>query len=168
MEFRILGPLEVVREGTLLDLGAARVRLLLALLLVRGGEVISADRLVEEFWDADPPETGRHHAELRLPPPAALGADAWRLESRPPGYQLKVSADELDARRFQELAEQGRDALAGGRPEVAAAYGDASYRRLVALKDRHDPDNLFRLNHNIPPSTIGTGAGTPKPAGARG
>jgi len=98
----------------------------------------------------------------------ALGADAWRLETRPPGYQLKVSADELDARRFQELAKQGRDALASGRPEVAAAYGDASYRRLVALKYRHDPDNLFRLNHNIPPSTIGTGAGTPKPAGARG
>jgi FAD/FMN-containing dehydrogenase len=51
---------------------------------------------------------------------------------------------------------------------VPAAYGDASYRRLVALKDRHDPDNVFRFNHNIRPSTIGTGAGTPKPAGARG
>jgi FAD/FMN-containing dehydrogenase/DNA-binding HxlR family transcriptional regulator len=45
---------------------------------------------------------------------------------------------------------------------VPAAYGDAAWSRLVALKDRHDPDNLFRLNHNIPPSTVGQGmAGTP-------
>jgi hypothetical protein len=36
-----------------------------------------------------------------------------------------------------------------------------------SMKDRHDPDNLFRLNHNIWPSTIGTGAGIPKPAGTR-
>ena len=33
------------------------------------------------------------------------------------------------------------------------AYGDAKYQRLVALKDRYDPDNLFRLNHNVAPST---------------
>jgi hypothetical protein len=51
---------------------------------------------------------------------------------------------------------------------VPAAYGDATYRRLVALKDRLDPDNLFRLNHNVPPSTIGTGAGVPRAAGTPG
>jgi predicted ATPase/DNA-binding SARP family transcriptional activator len=135
----------VVREGTLLDLGAARVRLLLALLLVRAGEVISADRLVEELWDADPPETGRHTMQscvYRLR--QALGADAWRLETRPPGYQLKVSADELDARRFQELAEQGRDALAGGRPEVAAGLlGEALHLwRGSALADLLDSSAL--------------------------
>jgi DNA-binding SARP family transcriptional activator len=121
MEFRILGPVEVVRDGTLLDLGAPRVRLLLALLLVRGGEVVSADRLVEDLWDGDPPETGRHTMQgciYRIR--QALGPDAWRLETRPPGYQLKASADELDARRFQELAQQGRDVLAVGPPAVAA------------------------------------------------
>ena len=48
---------------------------------------------------------------------------------------------------------------------VPAAYGEDTYRRLVALKDRHDPDNLFRLNHNIRPSTIGKAARVPKPAG---
>jgi DNA-binding SARP family transcriptional activator len=121
MEFRILGPLEVVSEQTLLDLGAPRVRLLLALLLVRGGEVVSTDRLIEDLWDGDPPATGRHTMQgcvYRLR--QALGVDAWRLATRPPGYQLKASADELDARRFQELAQQGRDALAGGRSAVAA------------------------------------------------
>jgi NAD-dependent deacetylase len=53
MEFRILGPLEVVSEQTLLDLGAPRVRLLLALLLVRGGEVVSTDRLIEVHGSID-------------------------------------------------------------------------------------------------------------------
>jgi FAD/FMN-containing dehydrogenase len=40
---------------------------------------------------------------------------------------------------------------------VRDAYGDAKYERLVALKDRYDPTNLFRLNQNIEPS---------RPAGA--
>ena len=35
---------------------------------------------------------------------------------------------------------------------VREAFGVAKYARLVALKDRYDPDNLFRLNHNIVPS----------------
>ena len=41
---------------------------------------------------------------------------------------------------------------------VKAAYGTQAYRRLVALKDRYDPDNLFRLNHNIPPTPPRPGA----------
>jgi predicted ATPase/DNA-binding SARP family transcriptional activator len=145
MEFRILGPIEVVREETRLDLATPRVRLLLALLLAHGGEVVSSDRLIEEFWDADPPQTGRHTLQscvhrLRR----ALGADAWRLATRPPGYQLKVSVDELDARRFQQLADQGRDALAGGRPEEAAGLLQAALRlwRGPALADLLDASAL--------------------------
>jgi len=34
-----------------------------------------------------------------------------------------------------------------------AAYSEENYRRLVALKDKYDPANVFRFNHNIPPST---------------
>jgi len=39
---------------------------------------------------------------------------------------------------------------------VRDAYGDAKYARLVALKDRHDPANLFRLNQNIQPGRAAT------------
>jgi Transcriptional regulatory protein, C terminal/Bacterial transcriptional activator domain/Polyketide cyclase / dehydrase and lipid transport len=121
VEFRVLGALEVVAGGKSLDLGPPRQRMLLGLLLLRAGEVVSYDRLVEQLWDDDPPGTARHTLQgyvhrLRR----ALGPDAWRLQTRPPGYRLKVSAGELDAEQFDELAGQGRRALVRGDPRAAA------------------------------------------------
>jgi predicted ATPase/DNA-binding SARP family transcriptional activator len=121
VEFRILGSLEMVAGGQSLDLGTPRQRTLLGLLLLRADEVVSCDRLVEDLWDGDPPSTARHTLQgyahrLRR----ALGPDAWRLVTRPPGYQLKVSAGELDSQRFQDLAGQGRRALVRGEPRAAA------------------------------------------------
>jgi predicted ATPase/DNA-binding SARP family transcriptional activator len=121
VEFRVLGPLEVVAAGQPLDLGTPRQRTLLGLLLVHAGEVVSYDRVVEELWDGDPPATARHtlqgyvHRLRRV-----LAADAWRLITRPPGYQLKVSTGELDAQRFQDLATAGRRALVRDDPQAAA------------------------------------------------
>ncbi|MDQ4046927.1 MAG: BBE domain-containing protein, partial [Actinomycetota bacterium] len=46
-----------------------------------------------------------------------------------------------------ELGHQGSNA-------ARQAYGREKYRRLVALKDRYDPRNLFRHNHNIPPTPV--------------
>ena len=121
MEFRVLGPLEVVAAGQPLDLGTPRQRTLLGLLLVHAGEVVSYDRVVEDLWDGDPPATARHTLQsyvhrLRR----TLGADAWRLTTRPPGYRLKVSTGELDAQRFQDLATAGRRALVRDDPQAAA------------------------------------------------
>jgi hypothetical protein len=39
-----------------------------------------------------------------------------------------------------------------GNQRVRAAYGAANYERLVGLKNKYDPQNMFRLNQNIPPS----------------
>ena len=91
MEFRVLGPLEVVATGQPLDLGTPRQRTLLGLLLVHAGEVVSYDRVVEDLWGSDPPATARHTLQgyvhrLRR----TLGADAWRLTS---GHHLKRSQD---------------------------------------------------------------------------
>jgi DNA-binding SARP family transcriptional activator len=118
VEFRILGPLEVLRDGTLLELGGPRQRALLALLLTRAGTVVSRDRLVDELWDEPPAsvvnvvQTYVSHLRKVLPPE--------RLATRAPGYVLGVEPGELDLHRFELLAEEGRRALAEGDPESAS------------------------------------------------
>jgi YVTN family beta-propeller protein len=115
MEFRILGPLEVERDGRLLALGSGRQRALVAALLLHRNEVVSVDRLVDELWDGDPPPTAakivRNNVSLLR---KELGD---RLVTRPPGYLLRVEPGELDADRLGS-------AVAGGRPdELTAALG---------------------------------------------
>jgi YVTN family beta-propeller protein len=112
MEFRILGPLEVERDGRLLSLGSGRQRALVAALLLHRNEVVSVDRLVDELWDGDPPSTAakivRNNVSLLR---KELGD---RLVTRPPGYLLSVEPGELDADRLGS-------AVADGRPEELAA-----------------------------------------------
>src|SRR3954454_8810864 len=102
MEFRILGPLEVVDDGRELALGGAKQRALLALLLLHANSVVSRDRLIDELWDADPPETARtalqvHVSQLRK----ALGRE--RIVTQAPGYMVRVEPGELDLGRFERL-----------------------------------------------------------------
>ncbi len=60
MEFRLLGPLEVVGDGGLaVSIGTGRQRALLALLLLRPNELVASDRLVEELWGESPPATAQ-------------------------------------------------------------------------------------------------------------
>ena len=55
VEFRILGPLEVVVDGHVVPIGAAKHRTLLACLLLRANRVVSVDELVDRVWDGDTP-----------------------------------------------------------------------------------------------------------------
>src|SRR2546422_1001730 len=57
LEFRILGPLEVVRDGQLAPLAGKKQRALLAALIVRANEVVSTDRLIDDVWGENPPRT---------------------------------------------------------------------------------------------------------------
>ena len=59
MEFRILGPLEVVADRQPLRLGRRKQRAVLAILLVHANRVVSLDRLVEEVWGEEPPPQAR-------------------------------------------------------------------------------------------------------------
>ncbi len=112
MEFRILGSLEVLENGQAVELGGAKQRALLAILLLRANEVVSTDRLIDALWDENAPETGRkalqvYVSQLRK----AIGSD--RLRTKAPGYMLLVDDTELDLHRFERLVEANRhrDAL---------------------------------------------------------
>ena len=57
MEFHVLGPLEIVRQGRTLELGAGKQRTLLAVLLLHANEVVSTDRLIDALWGEQAPAT---------------------------------------------------------------------------------------------------------------
>jgi DNA-binding SARP family transcriptional activator/pimeloyl-ACP methyl ester carboxylesterase len=123
VEFRILGPLEVTARGRPLEVGGARARAVLAMLLVHANQVVSADWLVEELWAGHPADKATASLQVRLSElrrvlrPAGEGG---RLATRPPGYLLQVKPGETDAMRFEQLAREGEAALAAGETVTAA------------------------------------------------
>jgi DNA-binding SARP family transcriptional activator len=134
IDFRILGPLEVWDGDRPLPLGGAKQRALLALLLLRANEVLSRDRLIDELWGEQPPETATtalqvHVSQLRKALAAAGGDPRRRLATRPGGYVLTLAPDELDATRFEGLLAEARECLARG----DAAEAAASLREALAL-----------------------------------
>jgi YVTN family beta-propeller protein len=118
LEFRILGPFEVMDDGRSLNIGGPRQRALLAILVLRRGEVVSSDRLVDLLWGERAPATAAktlqgYISHLRK----ALGSDV--LLTRGGGYELRPGGGEVDADRFGGLFAEGRAALADGDAEVA-------------------------------------------------
>jgi len=161
MEFRILGPLEVLADGTSLPLGGPRQRALLSLLLLRANEAVSSERLLDELWGDELPASGstavqNQVARLRK----VIGAD--RIETRSDGYAVHVEPGELDLDRFRELVTAAesedaarrsellaeavglwRGAALQGLPEapfVAPESARLEGLRLAALEDRIDAD----------------------------
>jgi DNA-binding SARP family transcriptional activator len=57
LDFRLLGPLEVFDGERAVVIGSGKRRSLLALLLLHGNEVVSADRLIDGLWGESPPPT---------------------------------------------------------------------------------------------------------------
>lgn len=106
MEFRILGPLEVLEGNRQVRVSGTRERALLAVLLIHAGEVMSADRLIDELWGSGLPANPSNALQVvvsRVRKPLEA-----RLVTRKPGYLLDVAPEELDARRFERLVAQAR------------------------------------------------------------
>ena len=122
MRFRILGPLEVWTGQAWHSISAPKWRSLLAALLLNPGQAVSAERLIAELWGEDPPDSAPNLLSvyvLRLR--RRLGdAEGRVLATRAPGYQLQIGPDDLDARSFEELVSQGRQALGARDPRRAA------------------------------------------------
>ena len=126
MEFRILGPVQVIDDaGRQVVVGGEKQRALLALLLLHANELVSSGRLIEELWgERAPASAGKtlqvHVSRLRRVLTAG-GMDGAALATGPGGYVLQLPRDELDATVFEGLLEQGRALSARGDPSGAAA-----------------------------------------------
>jgi YVTN family beta-propeller protein len=165
MEFRILGPLQVLADDRQIALGGAQQREVLAILLVHRGEVVSVDRIADELWGERPPGRATKTVQVYVSR-LRKALDNGVLVTRDGGYALELGGDSVDADRFSRLADEGRKALDDGDPRAAretlnAALGlwrgpplaDLSYEsfsqneaarleelRLVALEDRAEAD----------------------------
>ena len=116
VEFRILGPLEVIERGRPLTLGGSRQRALLALLLTRANEVVSTDRLIDELWGAQPPRAVANALQYHVSQLRKALAPHAPIITREPGYLIRVEQDELDLLSFERLVEEAQRSP----PEIAA------------------------------------------------
>jgi DNA-binding SARP family transcriptional activator/Tfp pilus assembly protein PilF len=121
MRFRILGPLEVLSPDGWTAISAAKWRSLLAALLLRRGQIIPTETLIDELWGDNPPGTANNLVSIyvhRLK--KVIGDTEGRmLVYRAPGYMLRVASGDLDSEEFESLAAAGAGALAAGQPERA-------------------------------------------------
>src|SRR4051794_18461962 len=114
-EYRLLGRLEVLREGDPVDLGSQRQRALLALLLANAGTVLSTDRILDELWgDAG---LGDKHNSLwvyvsglrsALEPDRPKRSEGTVLLTRTPGYVMSINPADLDVARFEQCVAEAR------------------------------------------------------------
>src|SRR5436190_12875523 len=136
VEFRLLGPLEVLLGGQPIELGGAKPRALLADLLLHLGQVVSADRLIDDLWGEQPPGTAGHAVEVYVSQlrkaldPARRDGDPRRiLVTSQPGYLLDVEPEQVDVHRFRRLVDDGRGAVL----ERDHARGAVVLREALAL-----------------------------------
>jgi DNA-binding SARP family transcriptional activator len=130
-EFRLLGPLELRRDGAAVATGSVKQRMLLASLLLDANRVVSVNRLIATLWERDPPTSAianirTYASQLRLT--LTDGNGDSRLAGRPPGYLLTAADDELDLAVFTQRAAAGRAAMSRG--ELRQAVG--AFREALA------------------------------------
>ncbi len=117
----MLGPLEARVDGAVVGLGGGKQRALMALLLLNANDVVSLDVLIDALWEGTPSRTAPAFVQncvhrLRQ----KIGRET--LETRAPGYRLRIDPDAIDARRFERLVREARSLPAR---ERAAALREA-------------------------------------------
>jgi DNA-binding SARP family transcriptional activator/basic membrane lipoprotein Med (substrate-binding protein (PBP1-ABC) superfamily) len=124
---RVLGPLEAKVGEAAVELGGRKQQAVLAALLLRAGEVVPDDRLIDDVWGEQPPAAVGHSLEAYVSNlRRVLAPHGVAIERRGGGYRLDLGPASLDAQVFETLVEQAASALAAGdRDQAASAAGEA-------------------------------------------
>jgi predicted ATPase len=121
----ILGPLVVQDDaGRPIDLSGARLRALLARLALDAGRPVSAAALIDAVWSDAPPADAPNALQALVSRLRRALGDAALVGQSPAGYRLAIDAEDVDATRFERLAEDGARALRAGDPAGAVAHLD--------------------------------------------
>ncbi len=126
MEFRLLGPFDVVVDGRSVPLGGTKQRALLAMLAIHANEVLPADRLIDALWPERTPDSAVNTLQgyvsrlRRALDPDRLNGAEQTIAFRQPGYVLQARPDQVDANRFERLVEGAEDRIARGSPTEGA------------------------------------------------
>jgi YVTN family beta-propeller protein len=124
--FRILGRLEAFVDGRRVELSSRRERALLGVLLLKVGEVVSVDTLIDSVWGERAPASARHMVHEYVSRLRAAFGDAPLIATRERGYIVERDACELDADRFAELVRAARAAVAADElDEALKAFDEA-------------------------------------------
>jgi DNA-binding SARP family transcriptional activator len=123
VDFGILGPLQLAREGLPVPLPGRTLPRLLAVLLLEAGHVVPLPKLVDAIWEDDPPATARRQVQNTVATARGLllPSGTSELETVGDGYRIRVGPEKLDSLRFQRAAHIAREQVAASEPEAALA-----------------------------------------------
>jgi DNA-binding SARP family transcriptional activator len=114
LQFRILGPLEVVDDRGPIRLGGPKQRATLAILLLNANRVVSVDRLADDLYAGAAPVTALKQVQRQISELRKTLGSVSSIETRSPGYVLRLSSEQLDLSVFERLAAEASEALSGG------------------------------------------------------
>lgn len=124
MGLRLLGPLELVVDRRLLEIGGPRQRVVLSMLALNANRVTPVDHLIDAVWGLSPPSTARGQIQICISGLRKLFGESVQsgaIRTRPPGYLLEISPSELDSAEFASLVIAARAHAEAGRNAEAAA-----------------------------------------------
>jgi DNA-binding SARP family transcriptional activator len=129
VRYEILGPLRVVDEKGSHPLRAQKLATVLAVLLIRSDQVVTAEQLTREIWGELPPQrttAGMYVCISRLRKFLSRPGQQNPIITRPGGYILRRASSECDFDAFQRLVSDGRRHVRRGRhPEAAVCFEQA-------------------------------------------
>ncbi|MGH3100835.1 MAG: winged helix-turn-helix domain-containing protein [Thermoleophilia bacterium] len=164
MDFHILGPLEARDQGRVVKLGGAKQRALLAVLLLHRGETLSADRLIDELWGADPPATAAKTVQVYVSRlrKALSGGDgdgsSGLIVTREHGYELELDPERVEVARRHFAASPHGDRIElrlGPALESVAELGDERFDLVFIDADKEGyPDYLEASLRLVRPGSL--------------
>jgi DNA-binding SARP family transcriptional activator len=129
LRFRVLGPLEVIREGGLVLVTAAKHRTILASLALNYGLPVTIETLVDRLWDDEPPVGARSAVQVYVSRLRQILGDDHGIQTAAEGYRIDLGPDSADIVSFDALRRRARRAMDSCHPHLALT----ALRQAVAL-----------------------------------